>query len=66
MLDENADKTLIRTKNSTVEHHRAVLFTILADIAGIQSLGQYAVGLNGAHLPGAANGIGQVPLKFGA
>ena len=65
MFDENANKALIGAKNGAVEHDGAVFFAIFTHIAGIQPLRKHAVGLNGAHLPRAADGVRQVPLKFG-
>ena len=60
MFDQDADEALVRTEDRAVEHHRAVLLAILADIGGVESLGQHAVGLKRAHLPGAADRVGEV------
>jgi hypothetical protein len=65
MLDQDADKALIGAEDRAVEHHRAVLVAILADIGGVEPLGQHPIRLDRADLPGAADRVGQVPLELG-
>ena len=65
MLDEDADEPLERAQNRAVEHHRAVLLAVLADVTGVQPLGQHGVGLDGADLPGPPDGVGQVEFQLG-
>jgi hypothetical protein len=52
MLDQNAQKTLDRSKNGSVNHNRTVLFVIFIDVVEIESFGLGHVQLNGAALPG--------------
>jgi hypothetical protein len=40
MLDQDADEAFIRAEDRAVEHHRAVLFAILADVMRVEPLGQ--------------------------
>ena len=65
MLDEDADEPLERAEDGAVEHHRAVLLAVLADIGGVEPVGQHAVGLDGADLPGAADRVGQMEFELG-
>ncbi len=65
MLDQDADEALERAEDRAVEHDRAVTLAILADVAGVQPLGQHAVGLDGADLPGPADRVGQVEFELG-
>ena len=41
------------------------LLAVLADVARVEPLGQHAVGLDRADLPGAADRVGQVPFELG-
>ena len=65
MLDEDADEALERADDRPVEHDRPVLGAVLADVAGVEPLGQHRVGLDGADLPGAADGVGQMEFELG-
>ena len=65
MLHQNANEALIRSEDRAVEHDRAMLVAILADIARVEPLGQHAVRLDGAHLPGPPDRIGQMPFELG-
>ncbi len=65
MLDQDADEALVRAEDRAVQHDRAVLLAVLADVARIEPLGQHAVGLDRADLPGAADRVGQVPFELG-
>ena len=49
-----------------MQHDRAVLLAILADVAGVQPLGQHIVELQRPALPGAADGVAQVELQLRA
>ena len=51
MLDQYTDETLIAAEDRAVEHHRAMLVTVLADIGRIEALRQNPVGLDRADLP---------------
>jgi len=47
VLDEDAEKTLDRTKKSAVDHHRLMLFSVFADVFKLKSGWQVEVELNG-------------------
>jgi hypothetical protein len=49
-----------------VQHCRAVFGPVLADVGRLQALGQDIVELQGAALPGAADGVLQAKLQLGA
>ena len=65
MLDQDADEALERADDRAVEHDRAMLLAVLADVGRIEPLGQHGVGLDRADLPGAADRVGQVELELG-
>ena len=65
MLDQDADEALVRAEDRAVQHDRAVLLAVLADVVRVEPLGQHAVGLDRADLPGAADRVGQVPFELG-
>ena len=48
-----------------MQHDRAVLLAVLADVAGVQALGQDEVDLMGAALPFAADRVAQDELELG-
>ena len=48
-----------------MKHDWSVLVAVFADIGCIEAIRQNAVALNCAHLPGAANRVGEVPFEFG-
>ena len=52
-------------EDRAVEHDRAVLLPVLADIGRVEPLRQHAVGLERADLPGAADRVLQVPFELG-
>ena len=55
-----------RPEDGPVQHHRPVPRPVLADIGRLEALGQHVVELEGAALPGAADGVGQVELELRA
>ena len=65
MLDQDADEALERAEDRAVEHDRPVLLAVLADVGGVEPLGQHGVGLHRADLPGAADRVGQVEFELG-
>ena len=65
MLDQDADEALERAEDRAVEHDRAVPLAVLADVGRVEPLGQHAVGLDRADLPGAADRVGQVEFELG-
>ena len=66
MLNQNTDKALDTAEANAVNHYRAMLLVILADISQIKTLGHYKVQLDGAALPGTADAVGQVEVQLGA
>ena len=48
-----------------VDHHRAVLLAVLAHVFQFKPLRHLEVQLNGAALPGPAQGVGQVEVQLG-
>ena len=65
MLDQDADEPLVRAEDRAVEHHRAMLLPVLADVACVEPFRQHPVGLQGADLPGAPDRVLQVPFELG-
>ena len=63
-FDQDADEAFERAKRCPVQHERTVLGTISADKAGVQTLGQVGVNLQGAALPVPADCVGQGKLKL--
>ncbi len=66
VLDQEADEALEDAEDRPVQHHRPVPRPVLADVGGVEPLGQHVVELEGAALPGAADGVGQVELELRA
>ncbi|MPL93326.1 hypothetical protein SDC9_39452 [bioreactor metagenome] len=58
-FDQDADEALERAEAGAMQHDRAVLRAVDADIARVQPLGQVRVDLQRAALPVAADRIGQ-------
>ena len=65
MLDQDADEALERAEDRAVQHDRAVLLAVLADVSRVEPLGQHRIGLHRADLPGAADRVGQMPFELG-
>ena len=57
MLDQNAEETLQRTEQRTVDHVGAVLLAIRADIRHVEAFGQVEVELDGTGLPFTAKSV---------
>ena len=66
VLDQHADEALHRADDGPVQHDRTAAAVVLGHIFGVQALGHHRVVLNGAHLPGPADGVLQVILDFRA
>ena len=49
-----------------MNHHGPVLLAVLAGVLQLEALGELAVQLDGAALPGAAQGVGQVEVQLGS
>ena len=57
VLDQDADKSLHRTDDGPVQHHRMLFLRMLVDILGAKALGHHEIDLHGTDLPGAADRI---------
>ena len=66
MLDKNTDETLDRTEHHSVNHYRAMLFAVLADVLRVKSLRKLEVELNSSALPRSADRIGEVEVDLRA
>ena len=66
VLEEHPVEALDRTENGTVEHHRAMPLVVGADVVELEALGEVEVGLDGAELPRAPEGILEVELDLRA
>ena len=49
-----------------MDHDGAVLLVVRAHVLQLEALGELGVELDGAALPGAAQGVGQVEVQLGA
>ncbi len=66
MLGDDADEPLDGAQHHPVDHDGAVLLAVLAHVLQLEALRQLAVQLDGAALPGAAQGVGQMEVQLGA
>ena len=66
VLGDDADEPLDGAQHHPVDHDGAVLLAVLAGVLQLEPLGQLAVQLDGAALPGPAQGVGQVEVQLGA
>ena len=66
VFDKYAYKALHRAKGCAVDHHRAMWLVVGADVLQLEALGQVVIHLYGAQLPGAAEGIFDHEVEFGA
>ena len=66
VLGDDADEALDGAQHHTVDHDGAVLLAVLAGVLQLEALRQLAVQLDGAALPGAAQGVGQMEVQLGA
>jgi hypothetical protein len=64
VLDHDADEPLEGAQDRAVQHHRAVLFAVRADVGRVQPFGQVEVGLERAALPFAADRVGQLEVEL--
>ena len=64
MLDENGDKPFERTADRAMDHHRTMHGVVLADVLQVEPLRRLVVELDGAELPGAAQGVGHVEVDL--
>src|SRR3546814_5953866 len=65
VLNQYADKAFERAQDGAVEHHRAMLGPVFADIGGIKPFRQHIIKLQRAALPRPSNRIRQVEFKLG-
>ena len=66
VLGDDADEPLDGAQQGPVDHHGAVLLPVLSHILQVEALGHLEVQLDGAALPGPAQGVGQVEVQLGA
>ena len=66
VLGEDADEALDGAEHHAVDHHRAMLLAVRPDVGKVKALGQVHVQLDGAALPGAADGILEVEVDLRA
>ena len=66
MFDQDADETLERTEHGAMDHHRAMLLAVLADILQLEAFRHGEVELDGAQLPAAAQRVAHMEIDLGA
>ena len=66
MLDENPDEPLDAAEYYPVDHHRTVLAAVGAGVFQLKPFRKLEIELDGAALPGAADGILQMEVDLGA
>ncbi len=66
VLDQYAQEPLDGAEQCPVQQHGTLLGAVLLGIFRVQPFGQDEVQLQGAALPGAADGVAQVELQLGA
>ncbi|CAB4795771.1 unannotated protein [freshwater metagenome] len=66
MLEQHTEEALYRTEQGAVQHDRLMPVVVCAHVFEIEPIGQIEVALNGAELPGAADGIFHVDVDLGA
>ena len=64
VLGEDADEALDRAEAHTVDHDRAMLLTVRADILEVKALGHLHIELDRAALPGTAEAVLQVEVDL--
>ena len=64
MLDDDADEALQRPEDGAVDHHRAVLGVVGADVLELEPLRHRVVDLHGAELPRAADRVRDLVLQL--
>ena len=66
MLGNDADEALDGAEDHTVDHHGAVLLTVGPGVLQLEALRQLHIQLDGAALPGAAQGVLEMEVQLGA
>src|ERR1051326_3624660 len=66
VLDDDADEALERSEDRAVDHHRAVLGVVGADVLELEALGEVVVDLHRAELPRPADRVGHLVLELRA
>ena len=66
MLGDDADEPLDGAQHHTVDHDGAVLLAVCAGVFQLEPLGHLHIQLDGAALPGASQGVGQMEVQLGA
>ena len=66
MLGDNADEALDGAEDNAVDHNRTVLLAVCAGVLKLETLGQLHIQLDGAALPGTADGVRQMEVQLRA
>ena len=66
MLDQDAEKSFDGAEQGAVDHERLMLGAVFADVFEAEARGQIEIELDGGELPGAADGVDELDVDFGA
>src|SRR6266540_7559752 len=66
MLDQDPQEALDRAENRAVEHDRAMLLAVLADVGQIEALAVFEVALDRPELPRASQGVFHAEVDLGS
>src|SRR5271169_3740813 len=66
MLDQDAEEAFDGTEERAVDHERLVLGAVFGDVFETEARGKIEIELDGGELPGAADGVDQLDVDFGA
>ena len=64
MLGQDADKPFHTAEHGAVNHDRTVFFAVRAGVLELEPLGHLEVELQRGALPGAADGVDKVEVRF--
>ena len=66
MLDQHAEKSLDRSEQRAMHHHRLMTSAVLAHILQLKARGQVEVKLHGRKLPQASQNVDELHVDLGA
>src|SRR5215472_8508094 len=66
VLDQHTEKALHRSEQGAVDHERLLARAVFRYVFQLEAFGQVEVELDGAELPGPANGIHKLDVDLGA
>src|SRR5271169_3798325 len=66
MLDQDAEEAFDGTEERAVDHERLVLGAVFGDVFETEARGKIEIELDGGELPGAAEGVDELDVDFGA